>query len=191
MQLDVIGEHIADDDALVARLDGCEIVVAMRERTPFGRRRLERLPALRLLVTTGRANAAIDLAAARELGIIVCGTDGLGRPHAELTWALILAARATSAPRTRRCAWAAGSTRSAPSLEGRTLGIIGLGPARRRGSPAIGRAFGMDVIAWSQNLRGAGCRRPAACAPVEPGRAAGAADVRDHPSAPEPTARAG
>jgi phosphoglycerate dehydrogenase-like enzyme len=70
-------DHLADEDALVRRLEPFDVVVAMRERTPFPRRLLERLPALRLLVTTGRANAAIDVRAARELGVVVSGTGGL------------------------------------------------------------------------------------------------------------------
>src|SRR5688572_11351975 len=83
-------EHIDDDDQLVQRLAGFDVVVAMRERTPFPRARLERLPDLRLLVTTGPFNAAIDMAAARELGILVCGTGGILTPTSELAWALIL-----------------------------------------------------------------------------------------------------
>src|SRR5688572_2309781 len=80
----VFTDHVADDDALIERLAPFEVVVAMRERTPFPRARLQRLPALKLLVTTGRANAAIDMEAARELGIIVAGTGGLAAPTLEL-----------------------------------------------------------------------------------------------------------
>jgi phosphoglycerate dehydrogenase-like enzyme len=147
-----ITEHIADDDALVRRLAGCDVVVAMRERTPFPRARLERLPDLRLLVTTGRVNAAIDVAAARELGILVCGTGGLASPTAELAWGLILAlARHIPA---EDAAMRSGGWQSTigPELEGRTLGVVGLGRLGGRVA-TVGRAFGMDVIAWSENLR--------------------------------------
>ena len=84
-------DHVRDDDELAERLAPFEVVVAMRERTPFGAGRLERLPNLRLLVTTGMANASVDVAAARRLGIVVSGTGGLASPAAELTWALIFA----------------------------------------------------------------------------------------------------
>jgi phosphoglycerate dehydrogenase-like enzyme len=144
-------DHVADDDALADRLDGFDVVVAMRERTPFTRARLERLDALRLLVTTGMANASIDLEAARSRGVVVCGTGGLTAPTVELTWALILAvARRVSAEdaRIRAGGW---QQELGFELSGRTLGVVGLG---RLGSAvaAIGQAFGMSVIAWSQNL---------------------------------------
>jgi phosphoglycerate dehydrogenase-like enzyme len=144
-------DHVADDDALVARLDGFDVAVAMRERTPFTRARLERLPALRLLVTAGMANASIDMDAARSRGVVVCGTGGLAASTVELTWALILAvARRVCAEdaRIRAGGW---QQELGFELEGRTLGVVGLG---RLGSQvaAIGQAFGMSVIAWSQNL---------------------------------------
>ena len=88
----VLRGHLGDDDGVVAGLQGVEVAVAMRERTAFPRSVLERLPDLRLLVTTGMRNAAIDLAAARDLGIVVCGTGGTAYDAAELTWALLMAA---------------------------------------------------------------------------------------------------
>src|ERR1700684_828687 len=91
-QIDVFAQHIAGTEALVSALQPYDVVVAMRERTAFDADRLSQLPRLRLLVTTGMANAAIDLAAAAERGITVSGTGGLGAPTAELTWGLILAA---------------------------------------------------------------------------------------------------
>ena len=90
VEVRVFHDHLADMDALVERLKGFEIVVAMRERTPFARPLLDRLPQMRLLVTTGMRNASIDVEAASELGIAVCGTGGLPYPTAELTWGLIL-----------------------------------------------------------------------------------------------------
>jgi phosphoglycerate dehydrogenase-like enzyme len=147
-------DHLDDAHALVKRLRGCEVVVAMRERTPFPRALIEALPELRLLVTTGARNASIDVAAAAECGITVCGTRGSGSPTAELTWGLILAL-ARHIPRedaaTRSGQW---QTTLGIGLERRTLGVIGLG--NLGGQVArVGRAFGMDVIAWSQNLTAA------------------------------------
>ena len=147
----VFRDHLAADDAVVERLRPFDIVVAMRERTPFGAARLERLPNLRLLVTTGMGNASIDLDAARRLGITVCGTNGLATPTAELTWALILALTrnvVTEDANVRAGRW---QTTIGPELHGRTLGVLGLG---RQGAQVarIGRAFGMPVLAWSANL---------------------------------------
>jgi phosphoglycerate dehydrogenase-like enzyme len=147
----VFRDHVADDDALVARLDGFEVVVAMRERTPFPRKRLERLPALRLLVTSGMANASIDMEAARSLGVVVAGTGGLASSTVELTWALILAvARGVCAEDARLRAGGWQHTLGF-ELAGRTLGVVGLGRLGSRVA-AIGQAFEMSVIAWSQNL---------------------------------------
>jgi phosphoglycerate dehydrogenase-like enzyme len=149
--VEVFRGHVADDDALVDRLQGFDVVVAMRERTPFPRSRLERLGDLRLLVTTGMANASIDMDAARSLGVVVAGTGGLASPTVELTWALILATVrhvAEEAARVRAGGWqhALGF-----ELAGRTLGVVGLGRLGSRVA-AIGQAFEMPVIAWSQNL---------------------------------------
>jgi phosphoglycerate dehydrogenase-like enzyme len=145
-------DHVADDAALVERLAPFDVVVAMRERTPFPRNRLERLPGLRLLVTTGRANAAIDMDAARELGIVVAGTGGLPSPTVELTWALILALCRNVCAEDRHMREGGWQHTIGPELAGRTLGIVGLGRLGGKVA-AIGQAFGMDAIAWSQNLR--------------------------------------
>jgi phosphoglycerate dehydrogenase-like enzyme len=147
----VFTDHVADDDALVARLADFEAVVAMRERTPFPRARLERLPRLKLLVTTGMANASIDLEAARELGIAVCGTGGLPSPTAELTWALILGLTRRVAEEDRAIRAGGWQHTLGPELAGRTLGVIGLGRLGTRVT-AVARAFEMEVLAWSQNL---------------------------------------
>ncbi len=151
-RLQVFNDHLTDLDALADRLQDFEIIACMRERTPFRRDLLQRLANLRLLVTTGMRNAAIDLNAATELGILVCGTDGgpLG-PPAELTWGLILAL-VRHIPQedaaTRNGHW---GTTIGMSLEGKTLGVIGLGRLGGRVA-TVGVAFGMTVIAWSQNL---------------------------------------
>jgi phosphoglycerate dehydrogenase-like enzyme len=151
-RVEVFRDHLSDLDALAERLRDFEIVTCMRERTPFGRDLLKRLPNLKLLVTTGMRNAAIDVAAARELGIVVCGTSGGPEsPPAELTWGLILAL-VRHIPRedaaTRAGHW---GTTVGMCLENRVLGVLGLG---RLGSKVarVGMAFEMSVIAWSENL---------------------------------------
>jgi phosphoglycerate dehydrogenase-like enzyme len=125
--------------------------MAMRERTPFQRRLLERLPNLKLLITAGMRNASIDLQAASDCGVMVCGTEGLGYPTAELTWGLILSLM-RRIPRedqaTRNGQW---QVTTGLGLQGKTLGLMGLG---RLGSQVaeVGKAFKMNLIAWSQNL---------------------------------------
>ncbi len=148
---DVFRQHIGAEDELVAVLQPYDVVVAMRERTPLPRSILERLPNLRLLVTTGAANAAIDALACRDLGITLCGTTGSSSAAAELTWALILACARRidiEAANVRAGRW---MSTLGTDLRGRTLGVLGLG---RLGSQvaAVGRAFGMDVVAWSEHL---------------------------------------
>jgi phosphoglycerate dehydrogenase-like enzyme len=143
--------HIGDEDRLVAHLQPFDVVIAMRERTPFPRRVLERLPALRLLVTTGMRNPSIDLAAARELGVTVCGTGAHPSGTAELTWALILAV-ARHLPQEDASVRAGGWQQSVGTdLAGGVLGVLGLGRLGERVA-RVGQAFGMDVVAWSQNL---------------------------------------
>jgi phosphoglycerate dehydrogenase-like enzyme len=144
-------DAVADPDALVARLRPFDVVLAMRERTRFPREVLERLPDLRLLVTTGMRNKSIDVTAATELGITVCGTGSQTTATAELTWALILATL-RHVPQEDASIRAGGWQQTlGGDLAGGTLGVVGLG---RLGSQVarIGAAFGMDVVAWSQNL---------------------------------------
>ena len=152
--VDVFSDHLSDEDEVAERLGPYDIIVAMRERTPFQRTLIRLLPNLKLLVTTGMRNASIDVSAASDHGVTVCGTDGLPYPTAELTWALILAlARKvpTEDSATRAGGW---QVTMGEGLQGKTLGVIGLG---RLGSQVatVGCAFGMDVIAWSQNLTAA------------------------------------
>jgi phosphoglycerate dehydrogenase-like enzyme len=151
-ELRVFREPFASEDALVAAVGDCEIVVAMRERTPFRATTFERLPRLRLLVTTGMRNAAIDMEAARARGVTVCGTASLGEPPAEITWALLLALAKHVVPESTAFRtngpW---QSTVGSDLQGRQLGLLGLGKIGSRVA-AVGRAFGMDVVAWSQNL---------------------------------------
>jgi len=162
-QIDVFDTHIARTEALVSALDPYDVVVAMRERTYFDAERLGQLPRLRLLVTTGMGNASIDLSAAAARGVTVCGTGGIGSATAELTWGLILALLRHIPDEDRRLKLAGRAGGAAlgvggswqqtvgVGLEGKRLGLVGLGNQGRRVA-RIGRAFGMQVAAWSQNL---------------------------------------
>ena len=144
-------ERLAGEDAVVARLAEADAVVVMRERTPLPAAVLERLPGLRLVVTGGMRNAAIDTAAAARLGVTVCGVPGSSPATAELAWALLLAL-VRSVP-AEDAAVRAGRWQSTvgTGLAGRTLGVVGLGRLGSRMVP-VARAFGMDVLAWSTNL---------------------------------------
>jgi phosphoglycerate dehydrogenase-like enzyme len=147
----VFRDHLADPEAIAARLRDFDVVVAMRERTPFPSALFARLSRLRCLVTTGMRNAAIDLGAAAERGVVVCGTAGLPYPTAELAWGLILSLvrRIPAEDRATR----AGSWQETVGLglNGKTLGVLGLGTLGSRVA-RVGRAFEMEVLAWSQNL---------------------------------------
>ena len=151
-RLQVFRDHLNELDTVAARLQEFDVVCAMRERTPFPRELLERLPNLKLLVTAGMRNASIDTEAATDHGVLVCGTDGgPTNPPAELTWGLILALARhihQEDAATRNGHW---GTTLGPSLEGKVLGVLGLG---RLGAAVakVGVAFEMSVIAWSQNL---------------------------------------
>ncbi len=156
VEVTVFDHHIADEDELVAALEPFAIVVAMRERTAFPRSVLERLANLELLVTTGPRNAVIDAADCAQLGITYCGTGGSVHSTAELTWALLLACARhipSEIEAVRNGGW---MTTVGTDLHGATLGLCGLG--RIGGMVAtVGRAFGMDLIAWSQNLTAQRC----------------------------------
>jgi len=143
--------HIPDTADLVAEVRGFDVVVAMRERTPFTAERIRLLPDLRLLVTTGLHNACIDVPAASAAGITVCGTRGSGAATPELTWALILALVRHVPEEDRRIRDGGWQHTVGFGLQGRTLGIVGLGNIGRRVA-SVGRAFGMEVLAWSQHL---------------------------------------
>ncbi|MBV9666416.1 MAG: D-2-hydroxyacid dehydrogenase family protein [Actinobacteria bacterium] len=144
-------DHAPDEAEVVRRLQGFDVVVAMRERTAFPRSVLERLPDLKLLVTTGPRNAAIDVAAANERGVTVSGTWGIVSNTVELTWALMLAVvrgLPDEVAAVRSGGWQQGLGRD---LNGKTLGVLGVGNIGSQVAH-IAQAFGMGVIAWSQNL---------------------------------------
>lgn len=155
-RITVFNDNIADNVRVVRRLLPFDVIVAMRERTPFPRERLEALPNLRLLVTTGMWNRVIDMDAARERGIIVCGTESSREAPVELTWALILGLARHIAAEDATMRSGGWQTKVGTELHGLTLGVLGLG---RLGTEVarIGKAFGMRCIAWSQNLTAARC----------------------------------
>jgi phosphoglycerate dehydrogenase-like enzyme len=144
-------DHLSDEDEIAERLADFEIICAMRERTPFTKSLLAKLPNLKLLISSGMRNRGIDAQAAKAQGVVVCGTPSVGRPTADLAWGLILGL-ARQIPQEDRNVRAGGWQRTiGMSLEGRTLGIAGLGNLGGR-MATIAKAFGMNVIAWSQNL---------------------------------------
>lgn len=139
-------------DALVQRLLPFDVVVAIRERTPFRKPLLDRLPGLKMIATTGMRNLGIDVAECRRRGIPVSGTDGAGSPTAELAFGLILALSRNIVAEDRSLRAGTWETRRIGGVvRGRTLGLLGLGKLGTEVA-AMGRAFGMDVIAWSPNL---------------------------------------
>jgi phosphoglycerate dehydrogenase-like enzyme len=145
-------EHLGQgDDTVVAALEDFDVIVAMRERTPLRAERLERLPNLKLIVSTGRRNASIDLKTTAARGITVSHTGYLPAPAAELTWALIHAATRRLDVELEAIRMGGWQTTVGRSLEGRRLSVLGLGNLGSRVAK-VGLAFGMDVVAWSQNL---------------------------------------
>lgn len=147
----VFGGPIGGPEALVEALRPFDVVCAMRERTALPASVIERLPNLRLLVTTGMQNASIDVDAARARGIVVSGTGSVAEATVELTWALILAAARHVAVHDRAMRAGGWQEQLGTGLARRRLGVIGLGKNGTRVA-AIGLAFGMDVVAWSQHL---------------------------------------
>jgi phosphoglycerate dehydrogenase-like enzyme len=149
--LTVFNDHLSDTEEIVARLSPFDVVCVMRERTPLPRDILMRLPKLRLIASTGTRNGSIDLAAAAEYGIEVTHTGYDSSPTIELTWALILASARNVVAENASLRLGGWQSTLGSGLRGKTLGILGLGNV---GSAVarIALAFGMDVIAWSENL---------------------------------------
>jgi phosphoglycerate dehydrogenase-like enzyme len=147
----VFSDHLTDADALVERLSPFDVVCVMRERTPLPRAIIERLPRLRLIASTGARNASIDQVAAGERGVEVLGTGYRPESTIELTWALILASARHVVGESESVRGGGWQRALGDGLAGKTLAVLGLG---KIGVPVarIGAAFGMQVIAWSQNL---------------------------------------
>lgn len=148
----VFRDTLADEGALAARLAPFDAVLLMRERTPVPASLLARLPNLRLLITTGERNRAVDAEACKARGVVFCGTESVGAPTVDLTWGLILGLL-RGIPE-QQASLRAGAWQGTPlgrGLEGRTLGVLGLGKLGARVA-RVGQAFGMKIVAWSQNL---------------------------------------
>jgi phosphoglycerate dehydrogenase-like enzyme len=150
VEVTVFKRHFEGEE-LVRIIAPFDVLVIMRERTAFPRALIERLPNLKLLVTTGSRNLGIDLAAARDHNVLVCGTEAGSSPTAELTWGLILAVARNIAREDKAVRDGKWQSTVGFALKGKTLGILGLGKLGTQMSQ-IGRAFGMRAIAWSQNL---------------------------------------
>ena len=149
--LTVFDKAFTDEVDAATQLAGFEIIVGMRERTPFPASLLSKLPVLKLLITTGMRNLSFDLDAAKAQGVTVCGTGGLGQPTAELAWAILLGLACHIPAHDNAMKSGGWQTRLNGDLQGKTLGVLGLG--KLGGAVAtVGKAFGMNVIAWSQNL---------------------------------------
>jgi phosphoglycerate dehydrogenase-like enzyme len=146
-------DHL-EGDALVSAAKDCEVMVAMRERTQITAEILAGLPNLRLLVTTGMTNAAIDVEAAHSRGVVVTGTPSVGTSTTELTWALLLAAVKHLPQEDHAMRTGSWQTSLASDLAGKRLGLIGLGRLGAAMVP-IAKVFAMQVVAWSQNLTAA------------------------------------
>jgi len=151
LQIEVFRDTVTDREALVERLAPFDALLIMRERTPFQRALVERLPKLKLLVTTGSRNRAVDVEACAERGITVCGTAGFANPTVDLTWGLVLSLLRRIPEQERALREGRWQTALGATLEGKTLGVVGLGNLGGRVAK-VGAAFGMRVIAWSQNL---------------------------------------
>jgi phosphoglycerate dehydrogenase-like enzyme len=150
-EITTFNDHIADPAALIDRLLPFDVICVMRERTPLPREIIERLPRLKLIASTGPGNASIDMAAASERGISVTATGYRSTPTIELTWALILASMRHIVSESNGVRVGGWQTTIGQELEGKVLGVVGLG--RVGGQVArIGLAFGMKIIAWSQNM---------------------------------------
>jgi phosphoglycerate dehydrogenase-like enzyme len=144
-------DHLTDEDALAKRLQSFEIVVAMRDRTRISRALLEKLPRLEFIIQTGLSNASIDLDAATELGILVSHTLSVRHTTTELTWALILGALRHVPEEDRAIRDGKWQVSLGQGVFGKTLGLLGVGQIGAEVA-RVGRAFGMEVVGWSQNL---------------------------------------
>ncbi len=158
VEIKVFQEHIGSADKVIAALQGFQIIVAMRERTAFPKKVIDALPDLKLLITTGMRNASIDTEAAKARGVSVCGTGTFGNPTSGVAVGLMLElTRRIGFENARLHAGAPWQTTIGIDLEGMTLGILGLGKLGSR-TANIAKAFGMKVMAWSQNLTAEKCR---------------------------------
>jgi phosphoglycerate dehydrogenase-like enzyme len=152
VEIKVFNKPFGSQDEAIKALQGFAVVVGMRERTPFPRKVIEALPDLKLLITTGARNNSLDVKACAQRGVTVCGTGAVGSPTTGIAFGLMLElTRRIGFENARLKTGAPWQTTIGRDLEGLTLGILGLGKLGQR-SAAVGKAFGMKTIAWSQNL---------------------------------------
>jgi D-3-phosphoglycerate dehydrogenase len=152
VEIKVFNKPFGSQDEAIKALQGFAVVVGMRERTPFPRKVIEALPDLKLLITTGARNNSFDVKACAERDVTVCGTGAVGSPTTGVAFGLMLElTRRIGFENARLKAGVPWQTTIGRDLEGLTLGILGLGKLGQR-SAAVGKAFGMKTIAWSQNL---------------------------------------
>lgn len=152
VEIKVFNKPFGSHDEAIKALQGFAVVVGMRERTPFPRKVIEALPDLKLLITTGARNNSFDVKVCAERGVTVCGTGAAGSPTTGIAFGLMLElTRRIGFENARLKAGAPWQTTIGRDLEGLTLGVLGLGKLGQR-SAAVGKAFGMTTIAWSQNL---------------------------------------
>jgi phosphoglycerate dehydrogenase-like enzyme len=157
VQVKIFTDTISTQDALVERLTGFEIIVAMRERTHFDAGLLACLPRLKLLVTTGIRNSVIDLDAAVAHGVVVCGTQILPNPAPELAWGILLALARNIPDQVASVRAGGWQTQIGVGLEGKTLGIVGLGKIGTR-MARVAQAFNMSVLAWQPTITSERCK---------------------------------
>jgi len=151
-EITVFNAPFKSRDEVIRSLQGFTVIAGMRERTPFPRAVIEALPDLKLLITTGAKNASFDVKAASERGVTVCGTTSVGAPTTGIVFGLLLElTRRIGFENARMKAGEPWQVTIGRDLEGLTLGIVGLGKLGARVA-AVGKAFGMNVIAWSPNL---------------------------------------
>ncbi|GKX53666.1 D-2-hydroxyacid dehydrogenase family protein [Budvicia aquatica] len=152
VEVRTLSRYFSDQNQLVDEIKDSEIVIIMRERTPFTAELLAKLPKLKLLITSGMRNASIDLKAATAQGVTVCGTASGSEAPMELTWALLLGLARHIVPENNALR-ANGPWQSSVgvTLHGKRLGLLGLGKIGRKVA-RVAQAFGMEVTAWSQNL---------------------------------------
>src|SRR5262245_38343256 len=158
VEVTVFNEHLGGQDKVIKALADFDIICGMRERTAFSRAVIGALPKLKLLITTGARNASFDLKASSDRNVIVCGTPSVGNPTAGIAIGLMLElTRRVGYENARMKAGEAWHATIGVDLGGLTLRVIGLGKLGQRVA-RIAKAFGMDVIAWSQNLTAERCR---------------------------------
>jgi len=151
-EIKVFNEPFESEDHAIENIKEFEALILMRERTPMTKKIINSCPNLKIICTGGKRNKSIDLEAAKEKNVKVCGTDINANPTAELTWTLILGLARNIRQETENMFQGYWQTTIGTELKGKTLGVVGLG---KQGSQVatIGKAFGMDVIAWSENLK--------------------------------------